>query len=143
MIDLQDLITFLKVNTGYLVIDVAKSDTSSLPRKEFLPNISLQYLSITTAEDDVTDSICAPITDTQQYQTLTIAVKIFSTLEDFPVVWSKLNKAFLEYTQNVTDSRLSGKFRHETGTALSVQNSVMNWFDKYTINIERIPNVIN
>ena len=143
MIDLQDLITFLKVNTGYLVIDVAKSDTSNLPRKEFLPNISLQYLSITTAEDDVTDSICTQITDTQQYQTITIAVKIFSTLEDFPVVWDKLNKAFLDYTQDSADSRVSGKFRHETGNALSVQNSVMNWFDKYTINIERIPNVIN
>ena len=143
MIDLQDLIAFLKINTGYLVIDVAKSDTSNLPRKEFLPNISLQYLSITTSDEDVTDSICAPITDIQQYQTLTIAVKIFSTLEDFPVVWAKLNKVFLEYTQNSTDSRVSGKFRHETGNALSVQNSVMNWFDKYTINIERIPNVIN
>ena len=143
MIDLQDLINFLKVNTGYLVIDLAKSDTSNLPRKEFLPNISLQYLSITTSEEDVTDSICSPTTDNQQYQTLTIAVKIFSTLEDFPLVWGKLNKAFLEYTQNITDSRVSGRFRHETGNALSVQNSVMNWFDKYTINIERIPNVVN
>ena len=140
MIDLQDLITFLKADTGYSAIDLAKSDASNLLRKETLPNISLQYLSITTSEDDVTDSICTSITDTQQYQTITIAVKIFSTLDDFPLVWDKLNKAFLEYTQNNTDSRVSGKFRHESGNALSVQNSVMNWFDKYTINIERIPN---